>query len=528
MIGDILGEWRGAEDPPRLLVPSMEKKVYKHKSLVFYRKYWGPHYSACNFEFWAPRWAPMLRLPAFRAFPSSMPVLAIPVQELTYVTSCLEMSLKVKVRELEKKVMLLIDGSFGSTLALLQHIDDIERLGLGYRFGNHIRSVLTSIYGINNGTAGGLEDSSTLHEASLRFRILRQHGYNNVSQDFLRRFKEDDSLIGCVDETDVKGLVSLYEASHLAFMEESDLHEAKLFATEHLLKLRTKLQGEEYEDIINHALETPLYHTMLRLEARYYIDRYTKQQHANPLLLELATLDFNMVQAEFKTELKKLSTWWKSIGLAHKLGFARDRLVECFFWTVGMVFEPQYHSCRVGLTKVGMLITVIDDIYDVYGCLDELEVFTNAVKRWDINAMEHMPKCLQVGFQALYNTVTDMGSNTLVGQDITPILTKVDEIERSGKCINAITCYMHENGVCEEVARAYVKALIDEAWRKLIKAHVDCSQEYLATNPFIDMPVNLARISCCTYQHGDGHGAPDARARDRVLSVIIEPITIKQ
>ncbi|KAD4586538.1 hypothetical protein E3N88_24139 [Mikania micrantha] len=505
--------------------------------------------------------------------------------------------------------MLLMDGGFTSTLELLQHIDDIERLGLGYRFRNHIRRVLTSIYGINNGTAGGLEDS-TLHEASLRFRILRQHGHNNVSQDFLRRFS--DSLIGRVHETDVKGMVSLYEASHLAFMEESDLHEAKLFATEHLGKLRTKLQGEEYEDIINHALETPLYHAMLRLEARHYIDRYTKQQHANPLLLELATLDFNMLQAEFKKELKKVSTWWKSIGLAHKLGFARDRLVECFFWTVGMVFEPQYHSCRVGLTKVGTLITVIDDIYDVYGCLDELEVFTNAVRRWDINAMEHMPKCLQVAFEALHNTVTDMGSNTLIGQDITPILTKVwgelletflveakwtrdkyiprfqeyidkawlsvsgvvilthgyflinheinkdhvveslekyydlmkwssmifrlyndlatssDEIERSGKSINAITCYMHENGVCEEVARAYIKALIDEAWRKLIKAHVDCSKEYLATDPFIDMPVNLARISCCTYQHGDGHGAPDARARDRVSSVIIEPITIKQ
>ncbi|KAL8251410.1 hypothetical protein R6Q59_035103 [Mikania micrantha] len=91
------------------------------------------------------------------------------------------MSLKVKVSELEKKVMLLMDGGFTSTLELLQHIDDIERLGLGYRFRNHIRRVLTSIYGINNGTAGGLEDS-TLHEASLRFRILRQHGHNNVSQ----------------------------------------------------------------------------------------------------------------------------------------------------------------------------------------------------------------------------------------------------------------------------------------------------------------------------------------------------------
>lgn len=58
--------------------------------------------------------------------------------------------------------------------------------------------------------------------------------------------------------------------------------------------------------------------------------------------------------------------------------------MECFFWSVGMVFEPQYHSCRLWLTKVGTLITVIDDIYDLYASLDELEIFTDAVKRFVI------------------------------------------------------------------------------------------------------------------------------------------------
>ena len=59
--------------------------------------------------------------------------------------------------------------------------------------------------------------------------------------------------------------------------------------------------------------------------------------------------------------------------------------MECFFWTVGMVFEPQYYSCRVGLTKVGALITVIDDIYDVFGSLNELKIFTDAVKRFAVS-----------------------------------------------------------------------------------------------------------------------------------------------
>ncbi|KAM0001532.1 putative (E)-beta-ocimene synthase [Helianthus debilis subsp. tardiflorus] len=89
---------------------------------------------------------------------------------------------KEKMRELEKNVIAMNvnfeNGSF-STLEVLEHIDDIDRLGLGYRFRNHIRraldTMITSIYEVNVG------HEESLHEASLRFKILRQHGYN-VSQ----------------------------------------------------------------------------------------------------------------------------------------------------------------------------------------------------------------------------------------------------------------------------------------------------------------------------------------------------------
>jgi len=69
------------------------------------------------------------------------------------------------------------------------------------------------------------------------------------------------------------------------------------------------------------------------------------------------------------------------MGLAPKLSFSRDRLMECFFWSMGMAFEPQFSDLRKGLTKVTSLITTIDDVYDVYGSLDELELFTKAVER---------------------------------------------------------------------------------------------------------------------------------------------------
>ena len=64
-----------------------------------------------------------------------------------------------------------------------------------------------------------------------------------------------------------------------------------------------------------------------------------------------------------------------------KLPFARDRVIECYFWTVGVYFEPQYSFARRTLTKVLAMTSVIDDIYDVFGTLEELELFTEAAER---------------------------------------------------------------------------------------------------------------------------------------------------
>lgn len=66
-----------------------------------------------------------------------------------------------------------------------------------------------------------------------------------------------------------------------------------------------------------------------------------------------------------------------------KLPFARDRVVECYFWILGVYFEPEYSLARKFLTKVLAMISIIDDIYDVYGTGEELDLFTETVERLD-------------------------------------------------------------------------------------------------------------------------------------------------
>ena len=73
--------------------------------------------------------------------------------------------------------------------------------------------------------------------------------------------------------------------------------------------------------------------------------------------------------------------WWKELDFANKLPFARDRIVECYFWILGVYYEPEYGMARRMLTKVISTTSVIDDIYDVYGTPEELELFAAAIER---------------------------------------------------------------------------------------------------------------------------------------------------
>ncbi|XP_052179007.1 probable terpene synthase 12 [Diospyros lotus] len=510
---------------------------------------------------------------------------------------------KQRAKRLKEEVKDMICDDNADPLARLELIDDIKRLGLGHHFKEDIDRELDRILPKQAAINGG--QKSSLHAIALHFRLCREYGYE-VSQDVFQRFKYTDDSFSKSLQDDVKGLLSLYEASYLAFEGETLLDEAKAFTSSRLKSFKGDTDAALMEQI-NHALELPLHHRMLRLEARWYIETYSKKKDPNHLLLELAKLDFNIVQSRQQRELQEMSRWWDDTGLAKKLSFARNRLTECFFWVVGMVSEPQLGDCRKGLTKVAALITVIDDIYDVYGSLDELQLFTNAVERWDINSIEKLPCYMKLSFLLLYNTINEMAYDTLKkqGVNIIPYLTKAwtdmckafmveakwrcnretptfdgylengwmsvsgtvglvhayflvtknitkeaiddleiyhnllkcssmifrlcndlgtskDELER-GESANSISCYMLEHGVCEQFARKHIRNLIDKTWNKMNKYGAADSH---FGKPFIQIAMDLARIAQCTYQHGDGHGAPDAKAKKRVLSVLIEPIKL--
>lgn len=66
--------------------------------------------------------------------------------------------------------------------------------------------------------------------------------------------------------------------------------------------------------------------------------------------------------------------------------------MESFLCSVGFSSETHHGSFRHCLTKVIIFIQVLDDVYDIYGSLDELEQFTNAVDSRSVLINESSPR----------------------------------------------------------------------------------------------------------------------------------------
>jgi (-)-alpha-terpineol synthase len=129
--------------------------------------------------------------------------------------------------------------------------------------------------------------------------LLIAEVFNNF-KDERKNFK------ACLCE-DTKGMLSLYEASFLSIEGENILDEARDFSAKHLEEYVKQNKDKNLSTTVSHALEIPLHWRMLRLEARWFIDIYRRREDMNPILLELAELDFNMVQATHQEDLKQVS-----------------------------------------------------------------------------------------------------------------------------------------------------------------------------------------------------------------------------
>jgi hypothetical protein len=230
---------------------------------------------------------------------------------------------------------------------------------------------------------------------------------------------------------DSDGLVALYEASYLAFPGEAMLDRARAFAVKRLQELMPSMKPYQREKIRDVLLDLPPHWRAPRLQTIQSLEEHRGDEYEtcrdmiDPSVLQLAVLDFNLVQAVHRSELLEVTRWWKETGLGEKLPFARDRLVECFFCAACIAPEPCLAGCREVLAKVGVLIVHLDDVYDLYGTLDELAMFTDAVGAWSSAAVA-LPEYMKAMYSAIRSTSAAAADRVMEeqGYDVLPLYKK--------------------------------------------------------------------------------------------------------
>ncbi|XP_042066776.1 (-)-5-epieremophilene synthase STPS3-like isoform X2 [Salvia splendens] len=294
-----------------------------------------------------------------------------------------------RVEVLKNDVRSLLTAPDTKMIDTMNLIDTLERLGVSYHFQNEIEEILQRYFHLNTNYHD--DEAYDLYTVSLHFRLFRQHGHPISSEG-----KFQEGL-----KSDAKGLLSLYEASYLRTHGETILDDALAFTTANLKIMATNL-GSPLKEQVGHALVQPLHFNIPRVEARRFISMYEEEEEQkNETLVKFAKIDFNLLQNMHKEELSETSRWWKELGLISKLSYARDRVVECYFWAMGVFHEPQFSRGRIMLAKTIAITSLIDDTYDAYGTIEELEIFTEAIQRWDDVEIARLPEYMRPLYKAV-------------------------------------------------------------------------------------------------------------------------------
>ncbi|CAN0875695.1 (3S,6E)-nerolidol synthase 1, chloroplastic [Linum grandiflorum] len=299
------------------------------------------------------------------------------------------------------------------SIDILLMIDALQRLGLDHHFHQDISTVLKHHHSRMATTNYRVVIGHDLFHTSLLFRLLRQQGYH-ISSDVFEKFmdRKEKKFGECKN---MRGLMELYEASFWGTTGESIMDEAgELSASMVMIECSTENS--------NYTLRHPSHRSLSRFHVKNYLNilEGTTSCYNHTLLTDLMKLEFNINQYIHREEVILVSKWWKDIGLAQDLSFARNEPVKWYMWSLATLTDPKLSEERVELTKPISFVYLIDDIFDVYGSLDDLILFTQTVNSWDITT-EQLPEYMKKCFMALHEVTNQFACKVYKRHGYNPI-----------------------------------------------------------------------------------------------------------
>ncbi|KAL8136776.1 hypothetical protein V2J09_002777 [Rumex salicifolius] len=315
---------------------------------------------------------------------------------------------EIQLAETVKSISKMMNNLGGDSLEELIMIDTINRLGMDHHFQEEITKILYRHYmEIYVSQLSGIDSCKTsLFEVSLRFRLLRQQGYTvstHTFDGFLTQDRKFNEELGM----DIQSLVSLFEASETRMQGECILDEANAFSRR-ILNVSMEKLNEPHTSQVQNALKHPFQKSLARFTAHDFLDTLSGAKGWREELQKLAKMDFNAAQILYHKEILHISNWWKKLGLAKELKFARDQPKKWHMWSLAALSDPRMSEQRTEITKAISLIYIIDDIFDVYGTPEELSIFTEAANRWEIETLDMLPHYMKICLKALFDVTEEI------------------------------------------------------------------------------------------------------------------------
>ncbi|CAN0843691.1 Ent-kaur-16-ene synthase, chloroplastic [Linum grandiflorum] len=311
-------------------------------------------------------------------------------------------------------------------LSRLEMVDNLVNLGIHQYFTLDITFILDDIYKYWIQRDEDLfSDIGCLAKA---FRLLRLNGYH-VSSDVFEGLDRQEDYLKSVNTPykSTETVLELYKASlNTILPSEPILDRIKNWTTRYLRQITTSSLHDSAEDWkviqeVEYALKYP-YASLERIENRHSIEIADVDNNNAQLLktsyrcsntedhkewVEFAVEDYNRCQSVQRIELELLEQWVKDYRI-EELKFARQKVVYGFFAAAAILFLPEHADARSSWAKNTVLVTLVDDLFDVGGSEEELLNFIELVKAWDGHkSVGFCSEQVEIVFKAVYDTTNE-------------------------------------------------------------------------------------------------------------------------
>ncbi|KAL1289373.1 hypothetical protein AAHE18_20G053300 [Arachis hypogaea] len=302
-------------------------------------------------------------------------------------------------------------------------VDLIQRLGIEHHFQEHIEAALEKQHFIVTRDPIDFVQSHQLDKVALTFRLLRQGGYS-VNADIFERLKNNRVQFGEAYGEDLTSLIAVHEAAQLSIGEEdTSLEDVGRLCRELLHSWLSRHHHHHEAQYVAISLQQPLHHNLPRFMDKTILLRNFKPDKKSVCFVELAEINSCIVRLMNQHEALQVSKWWKGEAMSKEPKFAEYEALKWYMWSMACFTDPSFSDQRLELTKPISLVYIIDDIFDVYGTLDQLILFTDAVKRWELTGTEHLPEFMKKCLSALYEITNAFSEKIYKKHGLNPINT---------------------------------------------------------------------------------------------------------